>query len=133
MLDLVGTWRLIATRAWDETGNPVSGPYQPHPAGLVTFDGTRMMAVLMDASPDLPDGAPRVYNSYCGTYRFDGAVLTTRVDGAVDTHWIGGDQVRQVRVEGTHVILTPPPRRVGGVMQTRELTWERIAGERIAG
>ena len=56
--DITGAWRLIDTKALDDTGQPLPAPYGPKPMGLVTFqpDG-RMMTVLCDGRAEL---APRV-------------------------------------------------------------------------
>jgi len=76
---------------------------------------------------ELPDGQPeREYNSYCGTYSFDGQTLITRVDGATRLERVGGDQVRRVEFRGERMVLFPPPRPMGKINQNRELVWERI-------
>ena len=62
-----------------------------------------------------------------GQFHIEGDTLTTRVDGSVDTARIGGDQVRKFRFEGDRLILRPPPRELDGVIEHRELAWERIA------
>jgi len=128
MRDIVGTWRLVITRARNDAGEPMHPPYGPQPMGTVVFSADhRMIAVVCDGRPALPADEPeREYTSYCGTYRFDGTTLVTRVDAASDTSRIGGDQVRKVRFEGDRMVLTPPPRPWRGVMQHRELFWERI-------
>jgi Lipocalin-like domain len=126
---IVGTWRLAMTRAHDDAGKPMHAPYGPHPMGVVMFsaDG-RMVAVLCDARPRLPAGeADREYSSYCGNYTFDGSTLVTRVDAASDVSRLGGEQVRRVRFEGDRLVLMPPPRPWRGVMQHREMFFERIA------
>ena len=129
MRDIVGTWRLVMTRAHDDAGEPMHPPYGPQPMGTVVFSAAqRMIAVLCDGRPVLPADEPeREYTSYCGTYSFDGTTLVTRVDAASDPSRIGGDQVRKVRFEGDRMVLTPPPRPWRGVMQHRELFWEKIA------
>jgi hypothetical protein len=103
-------------------------PYGPRGMGLVTLtaDG-RMMAVLCDGRPSLPEGARREYSSYCGNYTFDGSTLTTIVDAASDPARIASAQVRKVRLEGERMILVPPQVEVNGVKVTRELAWERIS------
>jgi lipocalin-like protein len=126
---IVGTWRLAMTRAHDDAGEPMHPPYGPAPMGVVVFsaDG-RMVAALCDARPQLPDGeGDREYSSYCGAYTFDGTTLVTRVDAAADRSRLGGDQVRRVRFEGERLVLMPPPRPWRGVMQHREMFFERIA------
>jgi hypothetical protein len=117
------------TRAHDDAGKPMHPPYGPVPMGVVTFsaDG-RMVAVLCDARPQLPaDEEDREYSSYCGNYTFDGTTLVTRVDAASDRNRLGGDQVRRGRFEGDRLVLMPPPRPWHGVMQHREMFFERIA------
>ena len=127
--NIVGTWRLAMTRAHDDAGEPMHAPYGPAPMGVVAFSAEgRMVAVLCDARPQLPDGDDdREYSSYCGNYTFDGTTLVTRVDAAADRSRLGGDQVRRVRFEGDRLVLMPPPRPWRGVMQHREMFFEKIA------
>jgi hypothetical protein len=130
MASIVGTWKLARATARDASGNALPAPYGGRALGRVTFtaDG-RMMSVVCDGRPELPAGENREYSSYCGNYTFDGSRLVTRVDAASDPSRIGSDQVRGVRFEGEHVVLLPPPRRIGVHEEHRELTWERIAAE----
>jgi hypothetical protein len=126
---IIGTWRLAMTRAHDDAGKPMHAPYGAHPMGVVMFsaDG-RMVAVLCDARAQLPLGEEeREYSSYCGHYTFDGTTLVTRVDAASDRSRLGSDQLRRVRFEGDRLVLMPPPRLWRGVMQHREMFFERIA------
>ena len=125
---IVGTWRLVETKAHDDTGKTLPRPYGPQPMGLVTFqpDG-RMMAVLCDGRASLPPDEARQFMSYAGNYRFDGATLVTKVDASSDASRIGGEQVRQVRFEGGRMMLNPPRRLFAGMMQHQELAWERVA------
>ena len=125
--DIVGTWRLIGTKAHDDAGKPLPPPYGPTPTGVVTFqaDG-RMLTVLCDGRPALSAGEPRQFMSYAGNYSFDGMTLSTRVDASSDPSRIGGDQVRHVRFENGLMVLAPPRRLYAGVMQHQELAWERI-------
>ena len=126
---IVGTWKLVDSSARDEHGNALPKPYGPKGMGMVTLTAEgRMMAVLCDGRASLGDGETRDYASYCGNYTFDGATLTTRVDAsALARLAVGGDQVRGVRFEGERMILTPPPATLRGVLQHRELHWERIS------
>jgi len=124
---IVGTWRLVGTKAHDDAGKPLPPPYGPKPMGLVIFEADgRMMTVLCDGRPTLPPDEPRQYMSYAGNYRFDGSTLVTRVDASSDASRVGGEQVRQVRFEGAQLLLNPPRRLWGGTMQHQELTWERV-------
>lgn len=129
MKDIVGTWRLVRTRAFTEDGSERPAPYGGETGmGVVVLNGDgRMIAVLCDGRRALPDGAPREYNSYCGNWRFDGAQLVTRVDAASDPARMGSDQVRDVRFEGELMVLRPPARDIDGVTEQRELYWRRVA------
>ena len=126
--DIVGTWRLVTSKAQDDAGQPLPPPYGPSPMGVVMFqaDG-RMMTVLCDGRATLPPGEPRQYMSYAGNYVFDGKTLVTRVDASSDASRIGGEQVRQVRFEGARLVLNPPRRPWAGIMQHQELIWERVS------
>ena len=124
---IVGTWRLKSTMGRDDIGKVLPPPYGPIPMGLVVFEGSgRMMAVLCDGRATLDE--PRQFMSYAGNYTFDGTTLSTRVDASSDLSRIGGDQVRSVRFENGAMVLAPPRRLYGGVMQHQELVWERVGG-----
>lgn len=128
MTSIVGTWRLVRAVARDTAGKELPAPYGGQPMGRVVLgaDG-RMAAVVCDGRRELPPGEVRDYSSYCGNYTFDGARLVTRVDAASDSSRIGSDQVREVRFEGSLMVLRPPPRAYAGGMAQRELYWEKIA------
>jgi hypothetical protein len=130
MRSIVGTWKLVHAVARDAAGAARPAPYGGKALGCVTFtaDG-RMISVVCDGRKELPAGVSREYSSYCGNYTYDGEKLVTRVDAASDPSRIGSDQMRGVRFEGAHMILRPPPRRVGEAEEHREITWERIAAE----
>lgn len=127
MRSIVGTWQLIATRAWDPQGQPLPSPYGPQPLGIVRFsaDG-RMLAALCDGRAEAV-GQRREYVSYMGQYTYDGTLLSTLCDGASDVERIGTTQERGVEWDGQRLKLTPPPRPTAGTTEHRELTWERIA------
>jgi len=125
---IVGIWQLKSTVGRDDAGKVLPEPYGPLAMGLVTFqaDG-RMMAVLCDGRAEL-DGEPRQFMSYAGNYTFDGTTLSTRVDASSDASRVGGEQVRSVRFANGAMVLAPPRRLYGGVMQHQELVWERVDG-----
>jgi len=126
--NVVGVWKLVGGSMTDPAGKSVGVPYGPRGMGLVslTSDG-RMMAVLIDGRPKLPQEAKREYSSYCGNYTFDGTTLITTVDASSDPARLASQQVRKVRFEGERMILVPPERQEGGVTIYRELIWERIS------
>jgi len=125
---VVGTWRVVRAIAHDGQGNRLPDPYSARLDGrlILTADGI-MMSVLCDHADDLPPGAARFYSSYCGRYTVTGDRLVTKVHAASDPARVGGEQPRGVRFEGETMVLMPPPALVGGVMQHREIFWERIS------
>lgn len=131
MHSLVGVWRLIDITNKDAEGRILPSSYGPLKMGLITFtEHNRMMVVICDGREHLPEGETgREYTSYAGTYRFDGTTLVTKVDCSTPTepNRIGTDQVRPARFEGNRVILTAPPVPINGVVNYRDLTWEKIA------
>jgi Lipocalin-like domain len=70
----------------------------------------------------------REYNTYAGTYTFDGKRLITRVDCCSNPAYMGTEQVREVSHEGGLMVLQPPVRAyVGRPPEQRVLYWERIS------
>ena len=125
---IIGTWRIKSTKSIDDNGNALPPPYGPTPNGVVSFQANgRTVNVICDGRAELPAGEARQFMSYVGNYTFDGVTLTTRVDAASDASRIGGDQVRAVRFENGGMVLAPPRRLYAGVMQRRELFWERVS------
>jgi hypothetical protein len=126
--NIVGVWRLVGGAMTDPDGRQFGVPYGPRGMGIVslTSDG-RMMAVLVDGRPALPEGVRREYSSYCGNYTFDGRTLTTTVDANSDPARFTAPQVRKVRFEGDRMVLVPPEVERNGVRIHRELAWERIS------
>jgi len=126
---LYGTWRLVKGICKDSNDNELAPPYGGEQAmALLSIrrDG-RMISVLCDSRQNIPEGQEREYTSYCGKYSFDGNTLITRVDACSDPARFNTDQVREVRMEGSLLILQPPPREKNGNIEHREMFWEKIS------
>ena len=123
---LEGLWRLVETRAWDSQGRVLPPPYGNFPMGQLHFENGRMLASLCNSDPNLSPSASREYNSYGGAYEFNGNTLSTQVDVSSRADWLGGAQVREARLDGDQLILRPPLREYHGLMQQRELLWQRV-------
>src|SRR5687767_3467966 len=99
--------------------------------GLFMFnEHNRLMVVICDGRETVPEGEqPREYTSYAGTYSFDGETLVTNVDCSTVTNppRVGTVQTRPARFEGNRIVLTAPPVEIDGIIQYRDLTWEKIA------
>ena len=128
MENIVGTWRLVRAVSRDADGKELMPAYDGQGMGriVVGADG-RMSVMMIDGRKDIPAGQKREYSGYSGTYSFTGTQLVTHVDCAPDASRVGSDQPRGVRFENGLMILQPPPRTVGGIVEYRELTWERIS------
>lgn len=125
---LWGVWKLINIANSDVDGNVLPSSYGPKKMGLITFnDEHRMMVVISDGRKDLPADHKREYSSYMGTYSFDGHTLITEVDGSLPKIRVGSTQTRPTVLDGSRVTLTAPPFEIGGVINYRDLTWEKIS------
>ena len=120
---IFGTWRLIAAQAVDVDGRSLPPPYGPVPMGRLVFTRTgRMMAVICDGRPTIPQGENRGYASYCGNFRIaEDNILITTVDAALVKERIGLEQRRCMELRGEQLVLSPP-RRLSG--EQRELVWK---------
>jgi hypothetical protein len=129
MNSIVGTWRLVRAEAFDASGKPQPAPYGGTPVGRVMFTSSgRMMAMTGDGRQKVPVGQVREYNTYAGTYTFDGQRLITRVDSCSNPAYMGTEQVREVAHTGAQMVLRPPLRTYAGrPAEQRVLYWERIS------
>ncbi len=126
MQTLLGTWKLIEARAFDEMGNEAPSPLGPAPMGLVLFEAERMVGVVADGRPAMPPDSPqRAYLSYAGSYRLDGETLIARVDGASSPDEFA-DQVRRITLRGPNRFVVVPLSRVLDRSSGLELVSERI-------
>jgi len=99
-----------------------------HLIGRVLFMSSgRMMAMTGDGRQALA-GQIREYNTYAGTYTFNGKRLITRVDCCSNPAYMGTEQVREVGHEGGLMVLRPPVRPYAGrPPEQRVLYWEKIS------
>ena len=124
MPSLVGVWKLVAARTFDEAGREVPSPLGPHPMGVAIIDAERMMAMASDGRTELPPETKRAFAAYCGQYTFDGTKLVTRVDGASSPDMME-DQVRHIRFEGGRRMIVVPASRLFDRGSGLELVWDR--------
>lgn len=118
-----GTWRLISASAVAADDRALRDPYGPMPMGrLILSETGRMMVVVCDGRPSMPDGRKRGHQFYSGNFRIEGDRLITDVDVAIMAERIGGQQVRRFEFEGDDLVLFPPRRSDG---EQRRLVWRR--------
>ena len=138
---LLGTWRLVSFEARDSK-DQLQYPLGEHVSGLLMYDaGGNMSAHVM--RNDLPlfaandpdrgtDAEVRAafdgHASYFGTYTIDDATqtVTHHVRGAWYPNWIGSDQLRHFKFNGSRLVLSTPPLVSDGQSLEYVLTWERI-------
>jgi hypothetical protein len=121
-----GIWTLDQARAWDAAGTLLADPYGECPMGSIVFKNGRMIASLCNGDTDPGMSGKREYSSYGGSFTFDGQKLDVFVDIASEPNRIGGHQLREATIEGERLILRPPLRAYGGLLQQRELVWRRV-------
>jgi Lipocalin-like domain len=68
------------------------------------------------------------HTSYFGTYTIDpsAGVVTHHVQGSSYPNWIGHNQIRYYRSDGSHLVLSTPPILFRGESLNYILTWERL-------
>ena len=66
--------------------------------------------------------------AYFGTYTIDAVqgTITHHVRAASYPNWVGKDQVRYYKFDGTRLVLSTPPIQIGGRSLTTVLVWERV-------
>ena len=125
MSGLVGIWKLVEARAFDDAGRELPPPLGSKPMGVVLFEAERMVGAIGDARASLPtETAMRFFAAYTGTYQFDGEVLVTKADDASKPELIV-EQVRRVRFEGPNGIIVVPTSGMLGYNGIN-VVWERV-------
>ena len=105
--------------------------------GRLTYDeGGRMSGQVMRPDRPAPGGGAGErdlravcagYIAYFGSYELaeDGGMVVHHVEGALDPRWVGGDQVRRVRFDGSDLILEADVPRAGE-QERHVLRWRRL-------
>ena len=139
--NLVGTWRLVSYEA-RTSSDEVRYPFGQNAIGQLFYDNHgNMSAHVMRAdcptfaSDDSGSGtdaevraAFEGHTSYFGTYTIDSSArtVTHHVHGSSYPNWMGHDQIRHYRIDGSHLVLSTPPILSYGEALEYILTWERI-------
>jgi hypothetical protein len=139
VVDLGGTWKLIAWRRIAEDGT-VNYPLGADARGQLIYTSNGQMAVQItgaNRSPiatDDPLGgdaqaradAYSTYLAYFGTYEVQGESVVHRIDGSLFPNWCGEKQVRPFTSERDELVLRTPPMQVAnGTTVVNELAWAR--------
>jgi Lipocalin-like domain len=138
---LIGTWRLVSYEARTSAGE-IRYPLGQHVVGQLFYDTRGNMsahvmrvdrpAFASDDSGSGTDAEVRAafegHTSYFGTYTIDRSArtVTHHVRGASYPNWMGHDQIRYYRFDGSHLVLSTPPIVFRQESLEYILTWERI-------
>ncbi|WP_018656642.1 lipocalin-like domain-containing protein [Actinomadura flavalba] len=119
---LAGHWRLVAMVEHDPAGTPRDGPLGARPRGSLYYGEDGYMSVHLMRDP--AEGAG--YIGYAGTWAPspDGGRVTHTVAVSSDPSWAGGDQHRDVDLDGDRLVLTRHD-TIDGTPFRATLTWLR--------
>jgi len=136
----VGTWRLVSIKAKYESGE-IHNAFGEAPIGQIVYGKDGKMSVFVvqaDRSPfasgDMRSGtdaevraAFEGFLGYYGTYTVDAdkGFVTHHIKGSCMPNWVGQDQIRYYRFEGSHLFLTSPTLSLGGKRCELIVDWER--------
>lgn len=134
---IAGAWKIVDYFFETDDGNRIF-PWGERPVGwfVVDDDGNMSAQIMHDPRPDLDqpptrEQAARAYHSYVAYFGrteadVEKGVLTTRVVGALNPAWVGGDQVREFRFEGPRLVLKTDPIDLGKTRVRGTIYWERV-------
>ncbi|PYL02793.1 MAG: hypothetical protein DME32_05575 [Verrucomicrobia bacterium] len=138
---LLGTWRLVSFEALDSKGER-QFPLGKQVSGQLVYDAAGNMSahVMRNDRPRFATNDPERgtdaevraafegHGSYFGTYTIDLArqTVTHQVWGASYPNWIGSDQVRHFKFDGSRLLLSTPPLVSGAQSLEYVAIWERI-------
>ena len=132
---IVGTWTLVSVNYEDQETKALTPVLGANPRGsqIATRDGRWLALVTAEKRPvpktdEERAQALRTMISYSGRYRVEGNKVTTKVEIAWNEAWVGGEQVRFVRLEGDKLFIESPPMphpNVGGKVVRVIVVWQR--------
>jgi lipocalin-like protein len=137
-----GRWKLMAAEDLRADGSVARYPWGKHPVGSIVVQGGFCYLQIMSSDvPDLTTGAQPIgdqmkaallstYIAYEGPCAIDEAAgsVTLKVEAAWRPDYVGTEQKRFFKFDGTKLIFGPAPNSVRGGSEplTRRLTLERV-------
>lgn len=127
--DIIGTWKMVGYHNRTPDGTELEQSYGPEFMGLIHFHPNgRMMVVIADGRAELPGHLKRrPFSAYTGSWTFDGKILLNEIDESFLKEFVGSTQRREAHYVNGRLSLVPPPIMINGVMNHRELVWEKIS------
>jgi len=114
--DIVGTWKLVSVVYEDQATKERTPIYGDHPRGIqiATPEG-RWLALMTGENRPIPKTdedraqALKTMIAYTGRYRVENGKVITKVEAAWNEAWVGGEQVREVRIDDDKLYIESPP------------------------
>ena len=113
---IVGTWTLVSVVYEDVASKERTPVYGEHPRGIqiATPEG-RWLALMTAEGRTIPktdaDRAQALKSmiAYTGRYRVENGQVITKVEAAWNEAWVGGEQVREIKIDGDKLYIESPP------------------------
>ncbi|HEV8014922.1 MAG TPA: lipocalin-like domain-containing protein [Stellaceae bacterium] len=132
---LIGDWRLASLFTEDVETNERTDVYGEKPDGhLGVSPAGRFYGLITPRQRNAPQSAEeqaavwRAMLAYTGKLRLDGEKFVVAVDAAWNKAWVGTEQIRFWRIEGSKLFITSAPipnPNAAGRMMIGTLIWER--------
>jgi hypothetical protein len=114
--EIVGTWDLVSVVYEGQATKERTPVYGEHPHGVqIATPGGRWLALMTGENRPIPKTdedraqALKTMIAYTGRYRVEGGKVITKVEAAWNEAWVGGEQVREIRIEGDRLYIQSPP------------------------
>jgi hypothetical protein len=114
--DIVGTWDLVSVVYEDQATKERTPVYGEHPRGVqIATPQGRWLALMTGENRPIPKTdedraqALKTMIAYTGRYRVEDGKVITKVEAAWNEAWVGGEQVRAIRIEGDRLYIESPP------------------------
>jgi hypothetical protein len=113
---IVGTWKLVSVVYEDQATKERTPVYGEHPHGIqIATPQGRWLALMTGENRAIPKTdedraqALKTMIAYTGRYRVEDGKVITKVEAAWNEAWVGGEQVREIKLEGDKLYIESPP------------------------
>jgi Lipocalin-like domain len=114
--EIVGTWDLVSVVYEDQATKERTPVYGEHPRGVqIATPQGRWLALMTGENRPIPKTdedraqALKTMIAYTGRYRVEDGKVITKVEAAWNEAWVGGEQVREIKIEGDKLYIESPP------------------------
>jgi hypothetical protein len=114
--NLVGTWKLVSVVYEDKATKERTPVYGEHPRGIqIATPQGRWLALMTGENRPIPKTdedraqALKTMIAYTGRYRVEDGKVITKVEAAWNEAWVGGEQVREIKIAGDKLYIESPP------------------------